>query len=75
MLSVDREPLPYSTTSGAQSNSRIPFQKQQRESGSGFPGGPPPSYPFVEGYGVDPDVDMPMRTQEEEDKRKWVVSL
>ena len=71
MLCADREPLPYAATSGAQSNSRIPFQKQQRESGSGFPGGPPASYQFVEGgYGVDTDIDMPIRTQEEEEKRK-----
>ena len=64
---TDCDPMSYTASSGAQSNSRIPFQTQRRESGNGFSGGPPSSYQYVggAGYVADPDIDMPVHSRDE----------
>ena len=62
---ADREPLPYTSSSGAQSNSRIPFHRES--GGGGYVG----SYQYRGGsYGTDPDIDMPVTGQEDMDNRK-----
>ena len=67
---ADREPLPpytSSTSAAPQSNSTIPFHREGG-GGSGFVG----SYHQFRGgsYGTDPDIDMPVPSQEDMDNRK-----